>query len=34
VTSEAGARCHSKINIRVRLWESRSTPTLGKSYIK
>jgi hypothetical protein len=28
VTSEAGARCHSKINVRVRLWESRSTPTL------
>jgi hypothetical protein len=29
VTSEARARCHSKINVRVRLWESRSTPTLG-----
>jgi hypothetical protein len=28
VTSEAGARGHSKINVRVRLWESRSTPTL------
>jgi hypothetical protein len=28
VTSKAGARCHSKINVRVRLWESRSTPTL------
>jgi hypothetical protein len=31
VTSEAGARGHSKINVRVRLWESRSTPTLGCS---
>jgi hypothetical protein len=28
VTSEAGARGHSKINVRVRLWESRSRPTL------
>jgi hypothetical protein len=31
VTSEAGARCLSKINVRVRLWESRSTSTLGVS---